>query len=51
MAHEERKTPCSETGYCSDCSTPFRICNTWTITERGNVPEVLQKGRRAKGLP
>jgi hypothetical protein len=34
LVHEERKTPCSESGYCSDCNTPSRICNTWTITER-----------------
>ncbi len=26
-----RKTPCAITGECSDCSSPERICNTWTI--------------------
>jgi hypothetical protein len=34
IAHKERKIICSETGYCSDCSTPYRICNTWIITEK-----------------
>lgn len=28
------KTPCSKTSECADCSSPERICNTWTITEK-----------------
>ena len=27
-------TPCAQTGKCSDCSAPQRICNVTTITER-----------------
>ncbi|MFZ7110135.1 MAG: lactate utilization protein [Desulfatiglandales bacterium] len=30
----DMKTPCVKTGYCEDCSSPDRICNTWTITEK-----------------
>lgn len=30
----DRKNPCSKTGRCQDCSTPDRICNHWTITEK-----------------
>jgi len=30
----DKKTPCSKTGGCEDCSSPDRICNTWTITEK-----------------
>ncbi len=29
-----KKTPCRETGICNDCSSPDRICNYWTITEK-----------------
>jgi hypothetical protein len=25
--------PCTETGMCSDCRTPSRICNMWSIIE------------------
>lgn len=28
------KTPCAKTGECEDCSSPMRICNSWTITEK-----------------
>lgn len=28
------KTPCVKTSYCMDCSSPSRICNTWSITEK-----------------
>ncbi len=28
------KTPCATTGVCHDCTSPQRICNTWTITEK-----------------
>ena len=27
------KTPCVETGLCSDCNSPQRICNMWGIIE------------------
>jgi hypothetical protein len=27
------KNPCTETGLCSDCKTPQRICNMWSIIE------------------
>jgi hypothetical protein len=30
----EKKTPCVKTGTCENCSSPERICNTWTITEK-----------------
>lgn len=30
----DRKTPCVKTLRCEDCSSPERICNTWTITEK-----------------
>ena len=30
----DMKTPCVKTGYCADCSSPARICNSWTITEK-----------------
>lgn len=30
----DRKTPCVKTLRCEDCSSPDRICNTWTITEK-----------------
>jgi len=30
----DKKTPCVEDSRCSDCSSPDRICNTWTITEK-----------------
>ncbi len=28
------KTPCVKTSGCEDCSSPQRICNSWTITEK-----------------
>ncbi len=30
----DKKTPCVKTGFCEDCKSPDRICNTWTITEK-----------------
>lgn len=30
----DKKTPCVKTGECEDCSSPDRICNVWTITEK-----------------
>jgi L-lactate utilization protein LutB len=40
-----KKTPCLKTAQCGDCSSPDRICNSWTITEksfpRGRVKVVL----------
>lgn len=35
-----KKTPCAKTGLCLDCSSPDRICNYWTITEKS-----FQQGR------
>lgn len=41
----DKKTPCAKTGVCHDCSSPDRICNHWTITEksfpRGRIKVVL----------
>lgn len=30
----DKKTPCAKISVCSDCSSPDRICNVWTITEK-----------------
>jgi L-lactate utilization protein LutB len=30
----DKKTPCTKTATCHECSSPDRICNTWTITEK-----------------
>ena len=39
------KSPCVTTSFCEECSSPDRICNTWTITEKsfpkGRVKVVL----------
>lgn len=32
--HPELKLPCQKTGECRDCKSEYRICNTWTITEK-----------------
>jgi hypothetical protein len=29
-----KMTPCVKTSYCTNCKSPDRICNTWTITEK-----------------
>lgn len=29
-----KKTPCVKTSRCMDCSSPDRICNTWSVTEK-----------------
>jgi L-lactate utilization protein LutB len=34
IRHPNLKTPCQKTGYCMDCKSPDRICNSWTITEK-----------------
>jgi len=34
IRHTDLKTPCQVTGKCMDCSSPQRLCNTWTITEK-----------------
>ena len=40
-----KSTPCVETGFCMECSSPERICNTWTIVEKsypkGRIKVVL----------
>lgn len=33
----DKKTPCYTTGSCQDCSSPDRICNYWTITEKSFI--------------
>ena len=33
----DKKTPCCKTGICQDCSSPDRICNYWTITEKSFI--------------
>lgn len=30
----DKKTPCKRGARCMDCSSPERICNVWTITEK-----------------
>lgn len=37
-ARLNRKTPCTETARCEDCSSPERICNHLLITERQTAP-------------
>jgi L-lactate utilization protein LutC len=34
IRHPGLKTPCVKTASCTDCNSPDRICNTWTITEK-----------------
>ncbi len=34
IRHPGLSTPCRVTGICSDCASPDRICNVWTITEK-----------------
>jgi len=45
IRHPGFKTPCIKTSTCMDCSSPDRLCNTWTITEKsfpkGRVKVVL----------
>lgn len=36
IRHTGLKTPCMKTSYCSDCKSPDRLCNTWTITEKSH---------------
>lgn len=38
----EKKTPCQATGFCQDCRSPERICNTWTITEKAYPPKRIK---------
>lgn len=33
-----RKTPCAELGYCTDCSSPDRICNAYTLIKKQGRP-------------
>ncbi len=45
------RTPCQKTGVCSDCSSPDRICNAWSILEkcwpRQRITVVLIRGDRS----
>lgn len=34
IRHTGWKSPCIKTSRCSDCRSPDRICNVWTITEK-----------------
>lgn len=38
----EKKTPCAKTTACEDCSSPDRICNSWTITEKSYPKKRVQ---------
>jgi len=38
----DKKTPCVKTGTCQDCSSPERICNYWTITEKSFIKERIK---------
>lgn len=38
----DKKTPCVKTGICHDCSSPERICNYWTITEKSFVKDRIK---------
>ncbi len=42
-----KPTPCSKSASCHNCSSPDRICNTWTITEKsfpkGRIKVILIK--------
>ena len=38
----DKKTPCVKTGICQDCSSPERICNYWTITEKSFIKERIK---------
>mgnify|MGYP000846756308 FL=1 len=38
----EKKTPCAKTTACEDCSSPDRICNSWTITEKSYPKKRIQ---------
>jgi L-lactate utilization protein LutB len=31
-----KKTPCAKTSYCTNCKSPDRICNIWTIHEKSH---------------
>lgn len=37
-----RKTPCSVTGVCSDCSSPDRICTSYTMIKKQMNPDRIK---------
>ncbi len=41
----DRKTPCAASGYCTDCASPDRICNVYTLikrqAEKGRIKVIL----------
>jgi hypothetical protein len=38
----DRKTPCTETGVCAECSSPDRICNLYvTMAKKPTRTDVL----------
>ncbi len=40
--HEGFDTPCVHQGKCVDCQSPYRICNTWVITEKSYPRERIE---------
>lgn len=39
-----KKTPCSVTGQCADCSSPDRICNEFTLSDQEKQSEGENQG-------
>src|SRR6056297_3291741 len=35
----DKQTPCAKAGFCQDCASPDRVCNTWGITEKSFPPK------------
>lgn len=35
----EKTNPCTKTGYCSECTSPNRICNEYTVIKRQGVAD------------
>ena len=38
----KRKTPCAETGFCADCSSPERICNIYVTLAKKPIRTELE---------
>ncbi|SMB92291.1 Uncharacterised ACR, YkgG family COG1556 [Desulfonispora thiosulfatigenes DSM 11270] len=38
----ERKTPCATLGYCTDCQSPDRICNSYVIIRKQMVKDRIK---------
>jgi hypothetical protein len=45
IRHENLRTPCRKTSLCTNCKSPDRICNTWSVIEHsipaGRIKVVL----------